>query len=264
MNSAEQAKDKEINSFIDAFNKKFDETAVSSEYKEKASSLEDVIIRITSLISAEQANVEQIEKFIKDINGKFDEKASSLEDVKNKVYSLDEVFKQDLMNSKLYTLKTLLNDSLNSIKESSVEKWKDFISEIVSGMEKTLKSTDPVGERLFQIQKKNGWLTKLVSLYWWSRESHIKDFVPACYSEDSIINIFFEDFIKYLETQELKINIPPNDFSGELSNYESDYDGESKWIKELFPQYNLTDFVLCEISFLSINTGKGKCLGYKQ
>ena len=167
-------------------------------------------------------------------------------------------FKGVILRDKLIVFKMLLGCNLKTIRE---EKWIEFIDIINAGILETLSITD-VNKALFKIQGKNGWLTKLASLYWWSNESHVAGSIPHCFDKDSFFCEYFKNFLEYLASQDILINLPVGDFSNEINSYNPDYDEKELWVKELFPHYKPNDFVLCEINFLSINTNQGKCTGF--
>ena len=174
----------------------------------------------------------------------------------NKTESLSGI----ILHDKLTVLRMLLEHSI-SIHEDIEENWIEFINTTISGIEETIQSISDVKGTLFKIQAKNGWLTKLASLCWWSSESHVGQYIPRCLGNNSIFNEYFNIFLSYLDSQDIHINLPEGDFASDFSNYKADYDEKSLWVKRLFPNYHPDDYILCEINFLSINSNQGKCTG---
>lgn len=172
----------------------------------------------------------------------------------NKTESLSGI----ILHDKLTVLRMLLK---HSIHEDIEDNWIEFINKAISGIEETIQSISDVKGALFKIQAKNGWLTKLASLYWWSNESHVVQYIPHGLGNNSIFNEYFKIFLAYLDSQDIHINLPEGDFASDFSNYKADYDEKSLWVKKLFPNYHPDDYILCEINFLSINSNQGKCTG---
>ena len=251
MRSKKENLERKVSSFLEETNVLFER---------KASTLEDATDmlkkNVTSMRSEKETLEGKVSSFLEETNVLFERKASTLEDVNSQV----ELLTHSILNDKLNTFVLLLNNSIKELKEDS---WKDFITNIVSGLSDTLKSTDNTANTLFNIQEKNGWLTKIASLYWWSNESHVKNFVPSCYDQDSIFNYMFMNFISYLKSRDIQINLPAGDFSSKVAMYKPDYDEETSYVKKLFPQYKPDGFMLCEISFLSVNDNTGKCIGIR-
>ena len=164
-----------------------------------------------------------------------------------------------LLHDKLSTIQLVLTSAISKLNDSQ---WKEFINAILTGIDNTISTITTVDESLDKIQVKNGWLTKLASLHWWSKESHVREFVPDVLNADSALHKIFDCFLEYLDANKIQISLPDVDFSSDLEQYDADYDEDPKWIKVLFPQYQPKDYILCEICFLSINSRKGQCLGF--
>ncbi len=251
MRSEKATLDGQVSAFLEETNALFE--SKTSTLEEAKDLLKDSV----SSMRSEKATLDgQVSTFLEEANILLESKAFTLEDVKSQI----DMLTHNVLKDKLNTFVQLLNISIKELKDDI---WEDYITNIVLGLSDTLKSTDKTADTLFKIQEKNGWLTKLASLYWWSNESHVKKFVPSCLGEESMFNYLFMDFISYLKSRGIQINLPSGDFSNKVPMYKPDYDEETSSVKNLFPQYKPDDFVLCEISFLSIKDNTGKCIGIR-
>ena len=199
------------------------------------------------------------------VNALTDEKSSLEKTVETLIKENDklqkelEIQKKDLFGSKLNSISVIFRQSISTLEQ----KWQEFITEILKGINELTQSNDDLKDIVSKLHGKNGWLTRTSSLYWWSTESNIGKFIPSIFDAHSVFHDTFEGFIAYLGTLNFHIDLPQGDFSGKILNYKPDYDEETCWVKDLFPQYEPEGFVLCEISFLSINGNTGKCIGVR-
>lgn len=234
-----------------------------SELENKYSTIETAKTEIEekfSTLEAEKIELEDkcsvLEKKISDLEGKY----STLETEKSDLENILEKTKTKLLSDKLNTIQLLLNHAAAELPDNN---WHEFIKLIITGIDGSINSQTCVENTLRDTLVKNGWLTKLASLHWWSNESHVKDFIPKSLNADSLLHKTFDDFLQYLVSNQIQISLPELDFSSKLEQYDADYDDDPKWFKVLFPQYQPKDYILCEVCYLSINSRKGQCLGYK-
>ena len=254
----------------------------NGEFENKVTKLEDSNGEYESKVSKLEAANEELESKVTKLeasNGEYEGKVSKLESIKgelegkvtklettngeledkaNKLVEIRDMLEKKILQDKLKLIRLSLN---KGIVEVSTGKWMDYLRIIETDLSDTIDSESTVEEILFKIQAKNGWLTKLASIYWWSNESHIKDYIPYSFGSKSIFSDLFKELIDYLNSQNIQINLPYGDFSSDLLNYKADYDEKSTWVKDLFPEYKPNEFVLCEINYLSINSNQGKCTG---
>lgn len=227
-----------------------------------------------SILETEKTELENRNSAIEIARAELEEKCSVLEKKMSELegkYSTLETERCDLENTLEQTKTKLLSDKLNTIQlllnhaatELIDNKWQEFIKVIMSGIDVSVNSQTCVENSLRDILVKNGWLTKLASLHWWSKESHVKEFIPNNLNEESLLHKRFDDFLEYLSSNQIRLSLPELDFSSKLEQYDADYDDDPRWIKALFPQYQPKDYILCEICYLSINSRKGQCSGYK-
>ena len=189
------------------------------------------------------------------------EEKDKLEKANTKLESQYEALIVGSLYDKLKCIRLILDHAVNDLHN---EKWIGFIRTIIESMPDSIQSCKSIDEAWSNMHIKNGCLSKLVSLWWWSMESHVRESVPVQLGANSDFSILFNDFLGFLENHGFKINLPSEDFSAEISHYKADYDERADWVKELFPQYQPEGFVLCEISFLSVNDSDGKCNGYRK
>lgn len=136
-----------------------------------------------------------------------------------------------------------------------------FIKSAIQEIEEFSNQVRTTEDFKFKIKAKNSWLTRLSSLCWWSLEDSVKGYIPKEMGESSGLMMTFNEFLDFLSTIGLKIEIPIGNFDSTIQNYEADYDGEISYFKQLFPDYLTTKFILCEISGLSFNGNLGNCIG---
>lgn len=237
--------------------------AEKSELENKYSAIEIARAELEgklSTLGTEKTELEEkcsvLEKKMSELEGKY----STLETERCDLENTLEQTKTKLLSDKLNTIQLLLNHAATELIDN---KWQEFIKVIMSGIDVSVNSQTCVENSLRDILVKNGWLTKLASLHWWSKESHVKEFIPNNLNEESLLHKRFDDFLEYLSSNQIRLSLPELDFSSKLEQYDADYDDDPRWIKALFPQYQPKDYILCEICYLSINSRKGQCSGYK-
>ncbi len=230
------------------------EETVKSLTDEK-SGLEGTVQSLTD----EKSGLEETVQSLTDEKSGLEETVETLIKEKEQLRKELEIQKKELFCSKLSSISAILRQSSSTLEQ----KWQEFVNEILMGIDELTQSNEDLKDIVSKLHGKNGWLTKTSSLYWWGAESNIGKFIPSSFDAHSVFHDTIEGFIAYLGTLDFHIVLPQGDFSGKILNYKPDYDEETCWVKKLFPQYEPEGFVLCEISFLSINGNTGKCIGIR-
>ena len=210
-------------------------------------------------LTDEKSGLEETVQSLTDEKSGLEETVETLIKEKEQLRKELEIQKKELFCSKLSSISAILRQSSSTLEQ----KWQEFVNEILMGIDELTQSNEDLKDIVLKLHGKNGWLTKTSSLYWWGAESNIGKFIPSSFDAHSVFHDTIEGFIAYLGTLDFHIVLPQGDFSGKILNYKPDYDEETCWVKKLFPQYEPEGFVLCEISFLSINGNTGKCIGIR-
>lgn len=219
-------------------------------------------------IIKEQTYNESLRKDIEKIQGERDQLAQEKSILEDSKTSLENTIKSLQGEVSSMTMKYYLEKS-NSLRLvlQAVEKilrdgsFVDFLKCIINGIEDFGNQTQSIDDFKFKIKAKDNWLAKLASLYWWSREESVKGYIPIEIGESSVFMEAFLGYLDFLSTIDLKVDLPSENFNGEIPSYKPDYDGEISCFKQLFPEYATTKFILCEISGLAFNGNPGKCKG---
>ena len=241
-----------------------EKTNVVKEYEglkdEKAKSdvkLEELNKEYEGLKDEKAKSDVKLEELNKEYEGLKDEKAKS--DVK--LEELEELYKQEKTNVFIESIKQVSLVLRFSLQTNLDTKWHDYIKHLADDIDNFIQEVKTFEDIKLKIVSKNGWLSKVVSIKWWSVASSVKDLLPIMFQNDSVFDRSFYNLQNIMKELGLDIKIPTCDFSDKIENYTADYDGDTI-VKTLFPQYSTEQFVLCEINFISYNGHTGKCIGY--
>ena len=159
--------------------------------------------------------------------------------------------------SKLKKLEATLDKSLKTLGENN---FADFIKQMKKGLHETIEESAIKDDIDYYLKLKNGWLTNLASLYWWGFEERLSSFLPESLRSSSNLIEAFKDFLNYLHDNGYKISLPSGSLSATIDNYDYDPDCRPDIFKRLFPEFKPDTAIFCQISKLSFNDEKGKCI----
>ena len=199
----------------------------------------------------------KLEELNKEYEGLKEEKVKS--DVK--LEELEKLYKQEKTNVFIESIKQISLVLRFSLQTNLDTKWHEYIKHLADDIDNFIQEVKTFEDIKLKIVSKNGWLSKVVSIKWWSVASSVKDLLPLIFQNDSVFDRSFYNLQNIMKELGLDIKIPTCDFSDKIENYTADYDGDTI-VKTLFPQYSTEQFVLCEINFISYNGHTGKCIGY--
>ena len=232
----------------------------------------NLLTNVINCLQTEKSNFEEKYKALelekRETDSKYEElneKHQALELEKkesdNKYEELKTQHKQERANAFIESIKQISLMLRFSLQTNLDTKWYEYIKHLADDIDNFIQEVKTVEDIKLKIVSKNGWLSKVVSIKWWSEASSVKKLLPPMFQNDSVFYHSFYNLQNIMKESGLEIKIPTCEFSDKIENYTPDYDGDTI-VKTLFPQYSTEQFVLCEINFISYNDHTGKCIGY--
>ena len=190
--------------------------------------------------------------------------------IKEQLASEKRALEAEVEFAKLFCYENLLSvisSILSDVHEQVTdEAWRTFIHGIANEIDEAINQKSKLNDAIFNALRKNGWLTKLASLYWWCEEGHVSDKVPMQISKSIALHNSFDALVRFFNSCGKNITLPNKDFSDSIEKYQIDHQSQPIF-RTLFPGFEMpadSEFILCEISFLAINGGDGKCAGLRK